>query len=141
MIEYAKGPVTSEWGAVRARDGHPEPYPLKYIQISNEVGSSARRLKEYFEKFKGLATEIWKADPEMSVYVGFAYGSVSLHVQKNGMEIRASRSYPLRDKVSQEINWSYTFEDALNECHTEIMDKRAADIPRPKTLTHEIVGA
>ena len=68
MIEYAKGPVTSGWGAVRARDGHPEPYPLKYIQISNEVGSINRRLKEYFEKFKGLATEIWKADPEITLF-------------------------------------------------------------------------
>jgi len=68
MIEYAKGPVTSKWGAMRAKDGHPEPYPLKYIQISNEVWTNPGRLKGYFEKFKGLATEIWKADPEITLF-------------------------------------------------------------------------
>lgn len=35
-IEYAIGPVTSTWGAERAKNGHPEPFPLKYIEIGNE---------------------------------------------------------------------------------------------------------
>ena len=35
-IEYALGPVDSEWGALRAQAGHPEPLPLKYVEIGNE---------------------------------------------------------------------------------------------------------
>lgn len=35
-IEYALGPVTSQWGAKRAEWGHPEPFPLKYVEIGNE---------------------------------------------------------------------------------------------------------
>ena len=35
-IEYAIGPVTSTWGAARATNGHPAPFPLKYIEIGNE---------------------------------------------------------------------------------------------------------
>lgn len=35
-IEYVVGPVTSKWGALRARDGHPEPFPLRYVEIGNE---------------------------------------------------------------------------------------------------------
>jgi len=35
-IEYAIGPVTSTWGAERAKNGHPAPFPLKYIEIGNE---------------------------------------------------------------------------------------------------------
>jgi alpha-L-arabinofuranosidase len=35
-IEYAVGPVTSEWGAKRAENGHPELFKLKYIEIGNE---------------------------------------------------------------------------------------------------------
>jgi alpha-N-arabinofuranosidase len=35
-IEYATGPVTSTWGAKRAANGHPAPFPLKYIEIGNE---------------------------------------------------------------------------------------------------------
>ena len=29
LIEYANGPVDSEWGAKRAEAGHPEPFNLK----------------------------------------------------------------------------------------------------------------
>jgi alpha-L-arabinofuranosidase len=37
-IEYANGPVTSKWGAVRAKNGHPVPFNLKYVEIGNENG-------------------------------------------------------------------------------------------------------
>ncbi|KAL2759948.1 glycoside hydrolase family 51 protein [Sodiomyces alcalophilus JCM 7366] len=36
QIEFIIGPVDSEWGAVRASLGHPEPFRLKYIEIGNE---------------------------------------------------------------------------------------------------------
>ena len=35
-IEYAIGPETSKWGALRVKNGHPKPFPLKYIEIGNE---------------------------------------------------------------------------------------------------------
>lgn len=35
-IEYALGDVNTKWGARRAADGHPEPFPLKYVEIGNE---------------------------------------------------------------------------------------------------------
>jgi len=37
-IEYATGPVSSHWGAKRAADGHPKPFPLEYVMIGNEEG-------------------------------------------------------------------------------------------------------
>jgi alpha-L-arabinofuranosidase len=37
-LEYAMGPVTSTWGAKRAKNGHPEPFKIKYIEIGNENG-------------------------------------------------------------------------------------------------------
>ncbi len=36
LIEWANGPVTSEWGAKRAAAGHPQPFNLQYIGIGNE---------------------------------------------------------------------------------------------------------
>ena len=36
LIEWANGPVSSEWGAKRAAQGHPEPYRLEYVGIGNE---------------------------------------------------------------------------------------------------------
>lgn len=35
-IEYAIGNVDTPWGAIRAKEGHPEPYPLEYVEIGNE---------------------------------------------------------------------------------------------------------
>jgi alpha-L-arabinofuranosidase len=35
-IEYAIGPVSSPWGAARARHGHPAPFPLRYVEVGNE---------------------------------------------------------------------------------------------------------
>ncbi|MDP4277717.1 MAG: carbohydrate binding domain-containing protein, partial [Bacteroidota bacterium] len=35
-IEYANGAVTTVYGALRASNGHPEPYGLKYMEIGNE---------------------------------------------------------------------------------------------------------
>lgn len=40
-IEYANGSVTSRWGALRARNGHPKPFNLKYMEIGNENGGPA----------------------------------------------------------------------------------------------------
>ncbi len=36
LIEYMIGPVTSEWGARRAEDGHPEPFETPIVEIGNE---------------------------------------------------------------------------------------------------------
>lgn len=35
-IQYAIGPVTSTYGAMRAADGHPAPFGLHYVEIGNE---------------------------------------------------------------------------------------------------------
>ena len=51
-IEYAIGPVDSKWGSERAKNGHPAPFPLKYIQIGNEDFGP-----EYFRRYH----EIYKA--------------------------------------------------------------------------------
>jgi alpha-L-arabinofuranosidase len=35
-LQYATGPVTSYWGAQRAADGHPKPFPVSTVEIGNE---------------------------------------------------------------------------------------------------------
>ena len=36
LIEFANGPVTSQWGKMRADMGHPASFNLKFIAIGNE---------------------------------------------------------------------------------------------------------
>lgn len=56
-IEYVTGSTSTKWGARRARDGHPEPFPLSYIEIGNEdgfdaSGSYARRYLQFYDAIK-----------------------------------------------------------------------------------------
>ena len=56
-IEYIMGDATTKWGAVRARDGHPEPFQLHYIEIGNEdffdrSGSYPNRFKMFYDAIK-----------------------------------------------------------------------------------------
>jgi len=36
LVEYCNGPINSTYGALRAANGHPEPYDVKYWEIGNE---------------------------------------------------------------------------------------------------------
>ncbi len=63
LIEYANGPVTSEWGRKRAEAGHPAPFNLKYIGIGNED-----MITEVFEeRFKRINSAVKQAYPEITV--------------------------------------------------------------------------
>lgn len=46
IVEYANGPTTGKWGAMRAAAGHPEPFDLKYVEIGNENAGT-----EYGERY------------------------------------------------------------------------------------------
>jgi alpha-N-arabinofuranosidase len=35
-IEYVAGGANTKWGVERAKDGHPAPFPLRYIEVGNE---------------------------------------------------------------------------------------------------------
>lgn len=37
-LEYATGSPDSQWGSLRARNGHPKPFKIKYVEIGNENG-------------------------------------------------------------------------------------------------------
>jgi alpha-L-arabinofuranosidase len=61
-IEYANGPVTSKWGALRAKNGHPAPFHLKYIEVGNENGGPA-----YEERYARFYDAIKAKYPEMQL--------------------------------------------------------------------------
>lgn len=56
-IEYVIGDTNTKWGAVRAKDGHPEPFPLRYIEVGNEdwfdrSGSYQQRFVQFYNAIK-----------------------------------------------------------------------------------------
>jgi alpha-L-arabinofuranosidase len=67
-IEYVTGDTSTKWGAERAKDGHPAPFPLRYIEIGNEdwfdksgsydarFGQFAKALHRRYPQYKLIAT-------------------------------------------------------------------------------------
>lgn len=61
-VEYANGPVTSPYGAMRARNGHPAPFNLRYMEIGNENGGPA-----YEERYALFYDALKKRYPEIQL--------------------------------------------------------------------------
>jgi alpha-N-arabinofuranosidase len=64
-IEYVMGDKSTTWGAMRAMDGHPEPFPLHYIEIGNEDGFD--RSGSYRKRFDLFATAIRAKFPGLKI--------------------------------------------------------------------------
>ncbi len=62
-IEYATGSVSTKGGAERAKDGHPEPFHLSYVEIGNEdwfdrSGSYDGRYTQFYKAIKARFPEL-----------------------------------------------------------------------------------
>ena len=70
-VEYINGPVTTRLGAERARNGHPEPYHVKFWDIGNEPYGAWQLgrtdLKYYVLKHNEFAEDMRKADPSITL--------------------------------------------------------------------------
>lgn len=62
LIEYANGSKETKWGAVRAENGHPEPFNMKYLAIGNE-----NWMEDYWERFDIIYNEIKAVYPEIKI--------------------------------------------------------------------------
>lgn len=61
-IEYVTGDANTKWGAVRAKDGHPEPFKLHYIEIGNE--DQFDKAKTYDERYTAFEKAIRAKYPQ-----------------------------------------------------------------------------
>jgi alpha-N-arabinofuranosidase len=62
-IEYVTGGTDTKWGAERAKDGHPEPFKLTYVEIGNEdnfdhSGSYEGRYAQFYKAIKAKYPEL-----------------------------------------------------------------------------------
>ena len=62
LIEFANGGTDTEWGALRAEMGHPEPFGLKFIGIGNEQWGET-----YPEHLEPFIEAIREAYPEIRI--------------------------------------------------------------------------
>lgn len=94
-VEYVNGPAESQFGKLRARDGHPEPFGVKYWEIGNEIwgdwvrghsdaATYARNARRYIRAMR-------EVDPDISF---IAVGDESLEWNRIVLEA-----------VGDEIDW------------------------------------
>jgi alpha-L-arabinofuranosidase len=70
-VEYCNGPQDSRWGALRARNGHPHPYGVKYWSLGNEMFSffeiGHMTPDQYVRVFNEYAHAMRRADPKIKL--------------------------------------------------------------------------
>lgn len=72
-LEYALGDVSTKYGAMRARAGHPTPFRLKYLEIGNENWGP-----EYLKRYKKFYRTLKAAYPDV-IYIS------NTHTEKAGL--------------------------------------------------------
>lgn len=70
-VEYANGPATTRMGALRAANGHPEPYNVRFWNIGNEMWGDWQfgymPLEQYIIKHNLFAKAMRKVDPNIII--------------------------------------------------------------------------
>jgi alpha-N-arabinofuranosidase len=61
-VEYFNGSTETQWGQLRAKNGHREPYRVKYWEIGNEVGGP-----EYDASLTAFAEAMRRVDPSIKI--------------------------------------------------------------------------
>ncbi len=68
-IEYCNGGTDTKWGAVRAANGHPEPFGLRLIEIGNEnyQTDAGQQSDHYAERYRAFYDAIKAQWPDMLI--------------------------------------------------------------------------
>jgi alpha-L-arabinofuranosidase len=64
LIDFANGPVTSPWGKLRAKMGHPAPFHMTMLGVGNEQWGP-----RYVERYKIFAAALKARHPEIKLVV------------------------------------------------------------------------
>jgi alpha-L-arabinofuranosidase len=78
QVEYFNGSASTEMGALRAKNGHPEPYRIKYWQVGNE-----RSGQDYENRLADFCRAMKKVDP--SIRLLSSYPSVGVLRRAGGL--------------------------------------------------------
>ena len=98
-VEYANGSAQTRWGALRAKNGHPAPYHVKYWQIGNEVDVS-----HYDNSVRAFAEAMKKADPDIKLLSSFPTKDL-LDTAGTVFDYLCPHHYRVADLVGEERNF------------------------------------
>jgi alpha-N-arabinofuranosidase len=74
-VAYCNEPPTGKWGSIRAANGHPEPYNVKYWEIDNEMWEYG--IEKYEAAVIEFSTAMRKVDPDIKIAVCGGFGAAT----------------------------------------------------------------
>ncbi|HJQ27549.1 MAG TPA: alpha-L-arabinofuranosidase C-terminal domain-containing protein [Blastocatellia bacterium] len=107
-VEYCNGPATSKYGAMRARNGHPQPYGVRLWEVGNEIWGSWVRghsnAKTYAKNFNRYAAAMRAVDPSIKlIAVGdndMKWNRTVLNLAGQGIDYLAIHHYYGRNEMA-----------------------------------------
>lgn len=146
LVEYCNGSTDTAWGAMRAANGHPAPYRVRYWVVGNEqwgwfaVGHASP--DEYAKRYLRIARAMKTRDPSISLTAvghvdGFstkvlrvlqAEGALDLvdMLQIHGYTPDDAASVTDSIGASRKVASARLFDRLLDQCKTEIGDVEGA---------------
>lgn len=101
-IEYAIGAPDTRWGAERARNGHSEPFPLKYVEIGNEDFGPV-----YYERYDRMYQAIKEKYPQLILIAGSIIGEKFDDKRKYLPEFKSPDRVDVYDEhYYQDVDWA-----------------------------------
>lgn len=104
-IEYAIGNANTKWGKVRTANGHPKPFPLKYVEIGNEQHGP-----RYAERYNKFYDAIKAKYPQIEIMASMGIGDVNEHTTKQMQHI----DY-VDEHAYKAAGWSFTHFDHFDK--------------------------
>ena len=90
-VEYFNGSADTEWGQMRAKNGHREPYHVKYWEVGNEVGGP-----EYDASLPAFTDAMRRKDP--SIKISSSYPSLNtVRIAGRGLDYLSPHHYSVGD--------------------------------------------
>jgi alpha-N-arabinofuranosidase len=90
-VEYFNGSADTKWGQMRAKNGHREPYHVKYWEVGNEVGGP-----EYDASLPAFTDAMRRIDP--SIKISSSYPSLNtVRIAGRGLDYLSPHHYSVGD--------------------------------------------
>jgi alpha-N-arabinofuranosidase len=90
-IEYVTGGADTKWGAERVKDGHPAPFPLRYVEVGNE--DQFDHSHSYDGRFAQFYHAIKQRYPDLQIIATTPVKSVTPDVLDEHFYMSAAQSF------------------------------------------------
>jgi alpha-N-arabinofuranosidase len=107
-IEYVTGDASTRWGAERARDGHPAPFALTYVEIGNEdwKGDTNGRFTQIYDAIKAKYPGLQLIDSSVRGGVTGS-GRLASRVTDRTADVQDSHLYTNSEQQSEVSSTAY----------------------------------